>query len=162
MLNKAKHKHKKKQRRPNCKQISATENTRDILETRLNATKSLDALRERDTELEKKNAEDQQILDDENATSSEEAARERIEERNEEQALLRSQIQEREQARPLRERIREIFKKYGWTLQAIVLAAGIAISAVVLTTLNGLAKAPRPLAMGSRSLARRQPQHYPV
>ena len=65
-------------------QISASENTRDTLEARLNAAKSLDDLRERDAELERKNDEDQQILDDENAPSSEkEAARERIEERNE-------------------------------------------------------------------------------
>ena len=87
-------------------QISVSEHTRDTLEARLNATKSLDDLRERDAELERKNNEDRQILDDENATSSEkEAARERIEERNEERARLRPQIQEKEQARPLREKI---------------------------------------------------------
>ena len=137
-------------------QISASENTRDTLEARLNATKSLDDFRERDAELERKNDEDQQILDDENATSSEkEAARERIEERNEERARLRPQIQEREQARPLRERIREIFKKYGWTLQAIVLAAGIVISAVVLATLNGLAKATKAIGNGLKELGKK-------
>ena len=137
-------------------QISTDETTRDTLESRLNATKSLDELREHDAELEWKNAEDQQILDDENATSSEkEAARERIEERNEERARLRPQIQEREQARPLRERIREIFKKYGWTLQAIVLAAGIVISAVVLATLNGLAKATKAIGNGLKELGKK-------
>ena len=137
-------------------QISASGNTRDTLEARLNATKSLDDLRERDAELERKNDEDQQILDDENAPSSEkEAASERIEERNEEGARLRPQIQEREQARPLRERIREIFKKYGWTLQVIVLAAGIVISAVVLTTLNSLAKATKAIGNGLKELGKK-------
>ena len=72
-----------------------------------------------------------------------------------EQALLRSQIQEREQSRPLRERIREIFKKYGWTLQAVVLAAGITISAVVLTTLNGLAKATKAIGNGPKELGKK-------
>ena len=137
-------------------QISASENTRDTLEARLNATKSLNDLREQDTELQQKNAEDQQILDDENATPEEkEAARERIAERNEERARLSSQIQEREQARPLRERIREIFKKYGWTLQAIVLAADIVISAVVLTTLNALAKATKAIGNGLKELGKK-------
>ena len=137
-------------------QISASENTRDTLEAGLNTTKSLDDLRERDAELERKNDEDQQILDDPNAIPSEqEAAGGRIEERNEERARLRPQIQEREQALPLRERIREIFKKYGWTLQAIVLAAGIVISAVVLTTLNGLAKATKAIGNGLKELGKK-------
>ena len=43
-------------------QISASENTRDTLEARLNTTKSLDDLRERDADLEKKNDEDQKSL----------------------------------------------------------------------------------------------------
>ena len=37
------------------------------------------------------------------------------------------EIEERERALPLRERIKEIFKKYGVTLTAILLAAGVTI-----------------------------------
>ena len=122
----------------------------------MDSTKTLDELREQDADLEKKNTEDQQILDDENATPEDKkAAGERIAERNEARERLRTRIQEREQARPLRERIREIFKKYGLTLQAIFLAAGIAISAVVLTTLNALAKATKAIGNGLKELGKK-------
>ena len=64
-------------------------------------------------------------MDDENASPSEkEAAAARIEERDEELTRLEPQIQEREEAVALRERVKNIFKKYGWTPQAVVLAAG--------------------------------------
>ena len=64
-------------------------------------------------------------MDDENASPSEkEAAAARIEERDEELTRLEPQIQEREEALPLRERVKNIFKKYGWTPQGVVLAAG--------------------------------------
>ena len=52
-------------------------------------------------------------------------------ERNEELARLQTQIVERERARPLLERIKGIFKKYGVTVFSIALAAGITIGAVV-------------------------------
>ena len=117
-------------------QLAASERTRDTVEAGLNTTKTLDELRERDEEIERKNNEDQQILD-------KEAARERIEERNEEWARLRPQIQERERAQPLLERVKDIFKKYGWTLQAVVLAVGLVLGALALAGLNGLKPAQR-------------------
>ena len=51
--------------------------------------------------------------------------------RDEDLLRLKAQISEREAGMPLRERIREIFKKYGVTVTAIFLAAGITIGAVV-------------------------------
>ena len=134
-------------------QVSASENTRNTLEARFNTTKSLDELDELDAELEQKNTEDQQILDNENATSSEkEAARERIAERNEERERLEPQIQEREEALPLRERIKAIFKKYGWTLQAISLAVGVVLSVLSLVVTNGLKNGIKAIGNGLKAL----------
>ena len=59
-----------------------------------------------------------------------EAARERMNARNEEIAGLDPQIQERERALPLRERVKNIFKKYGVTVLSITLAAGAVIAAI--------------------------------
>ena len=137
-------------------QLSASENTRDTVEAGVNTTKSLDELRERDAELERENTEDQKILDDENATSSEkEAARERIEARNAEKARLRPQIQEREQARPLREKVRDIFKKYGWTLQAIAIAVGVVLSALALAGLNALKAGTKAVGQGLKAVGQK-------
>ena len=80
-----------------------------------------------------------------------EAARERIEERNEEWARLRPQIQERERAQPLLERVKDIFKKYGWTLQAVVLAVGLVLGALALAGLNGLKPAQKALGKGLKA-----------
>ena len=44
---------------------------------------------------------------------------------------MQTQISERERTRPLLERIKEIFKKYGVTVTAILLAAGVTIGVVV-------------------------------
>ena len=59
-------------------------------------------------------------------------------ERNEELARLQSQIAEREDALTLRERVTDIFKKYDFTVTAIVLVAGIMIGAVVGAITNSL------------------------
>ena len=76
-----------------------------LLEERLNSTKPLDDLNERETELRQQNAEDQEIIDSEGTSPSErQAAEARVEERNEELARLQTQIAEREEAMPLRER----------------------------------------------------------
>ena len=99
--------------------------SRNAMEERLNQTKPLDDLKEQESDLQRQNAEDLAIIQDENASPSDiEAAGERVEERNEELARLQTQIEERERALPLLERVKEIFKKYGVTVTAIVLAAG--------------------------------------
>ena len=85
---------------------------RNVIEERLNSTKPLDDLNEREAELRQQNDEDQAIIDaTDTATSEKEAARDRIEERIEELARLQTQIAEREEAMPLRERVKEISKK---------------------------------------------------
>ena len=80
------------------------------MEERLNTTKRLDDLNEQVAELQRKNEEDRVIINDENTSSEREAAEERVAERQEELARLKTQIEERERVMPLRERIKEIFK----------------------------------------------------
>jgi len=109
------------------------------MEERLNQTKPLDDLKEQESDLQQQNAEDQAIIQDENASPSDiEAARERVEERNEELARLQTKIEERERTRPLLEKVKDIFKKYGVTVTAIVLAAGVTIGVVVSSITNSL------------------------
>ena len=83
-----------------------------MLETRFNSTRSFDALKEQESHLIRLNEEDQAIINDENALLFDKnAAEERVAARNDKIARLQTQIAEREDAMPLRERIKEIFKK---------------------------------------------------
>ena len=94
----------------------------------LKGNKSLNALIEREIDLKLQNEEDQKIIQDENAPPSErQAAEGRIVERNEELDRLQGKI---ESAMSLRERVREIFKKHGLTITAIVIAVGAIIGAI--------------------------------
>ena len=134
------------------------------METGLNRTKPLHELEERYETIKRENEEDQQVIDDGNATSSnKQAAAERMEERREELERLEPQIQEREGALPLRERVKNIFKKYGWTLQAVVLAAGLVLSALALAGLKGLKAGTKAVLLqvmnSSTSIQLRSLQH---
>ena len=51
---------------------------------------------------------------------------------------MQTQIAKKEGALPLRERVKEIFKKYSVTVAAIVLAAGVTIGAGVGAISNSL------------------------
>ena len=76
------------------------------LEARLNRIKPLDDLKEQKETLESQIEEDKRVIEDENTSPSErEAAEARNTEREEELARLDQQIQEREEALPLRERV---------------------------------------------------------
>ena len=72
--------------------------------------------------------------------------------RNEELAGLQTLIQEREEAMPLRERIKAIFKKYGVTVTSIFLAAGVTIAAVIGTITNALKKLGTELGNGLKTI----------
>ena len=114
------------------KKLAQIEKERNEIEERLNNTKALDELKERENDLKRQNEEEQKIIQDENTSQSErEAAEVRVAERNEELHRLQTQIGERESAMPLRESVREIFKQHGLTITAIFLAAGATIGAVV-------------------------------
>ena len=131
--NEAKNKEKSQARVDREKsKFAQKEKERNEIEERLNNTKALDELKERENDLKRQNEEDQKIIQDENTSQSErEAAEVRVAERNEELHRLQTQIGERESAMSLRERVREIFKQHGLTITAIFLAAGVTIGAVV-------------------------------
>ncbi|KAL9988586.1 hypothetical protein ACROYT_G003045 [Oculina patagonica] len=102
--------------------LAAKERERNTMQKRLNETRTFDELNEQEAELKGQNEEDQKIIEDENTSPTDkQAAEERVAERNEELRRLQTQIAERERALPLRERIKEIFKKYGVTVTAILL-----------------------------------------
>ena len=71
---------------------------------------------------------------------------------NEELARLQTQVAEREAAMPLRERVKEIFKKYGVTRKAIVLAAGVAIGVVVGSITNALKATGKAMSAGIKEI----------
>ena len=133
--------------------LAAKESERNTMEARLNDTRTLDDLKEQEAELQRQNEEDQAVVDDENASPSDKQTAEgKVAERQEELARLRTQIDERERALPLRERVKEIFKKYGVTVTAIVLAAGVTIGAVVGAITNALKATGKALGKGLKDI----------
>ena len=112
------------------KKLNKIERKNDAMEERLNEAKRLDEL----------NEEDRAIINDPDASEvDKEAAEKRIE------ARLEGTL-------PLRERVREIFKKYGVTVTAIFLAAGITIGAVVGAITNALKSMGNQLANGLKTV----------
>ena len=72
--------------------------------------------------------------------------------RDEDLFRLKAQIPKRENSLPLRERIKQIFKKYGVTVTAIFLAAGVTIGAVIGTITNALKKLGTDLGTGLKTI----------
>ena len=84
--------------------------TKKIAEETVLQHKKTEEIKQQEEEIKIQNEKDQKILNDENAfPQDKEAAQERIAQRNEELSSLQTQIQEREEAMPLREKIKEIF-----------------------------------------------------
>ena len=136
--------------------IYTTAKERAEFELGLNRTKTLNELDERYETLKRENEADRKIVDDDNAASSDkQTAMARIVEREEEMERLGPQIQEREEALPLRERVKNIFKKYGWTLQAVALAVGIVLSALALAATNGLKAGTKALGNGLEAIGKK-------
>ena len=114
------------------KELYEIERKNNTMEERFNEAKRLDEL----------NEEDRAIINDPDASEvDKEAAEKRIE------ARLQG-----EDTMPLRERVREIFKKYGVTVTAIFLAAGITIGAVVGAITNALKSMGNQLANGLKTV----------
>ena len=138
------------------KVISEKERERNALEEGLNSTKTLSDLKEQEAELQKQNEQDREIIRNEDTLPSErEAAEGRVEERQKELARLRIQIEERERVLPLRERIKEIFKRYGVTVTTIFLAAGVTIGAVIHVITNALKATGKALGNGLKDLGKK-------
>ena len=104
----------------------------------------------------RQNEEDQAIIQDQMASPSErETAEGRVAERNEEPRRLQTQVEERERALPLSERVKEIFKKYGVTVTAIFLAAGVTIGAVVGAITKALKATGKAMGGGLKAIGSR-------
>ena len=100
--------------------------------------KPLDELEQEAEELNRKIKEDRQLMDDENTSSPERmSANVRLLENEAELDRINTEIEVRERQKPLLERVKDIFKKYGWTLQAIFVAVGVILSVIALTVKKG-------------------------
>ena len=64
-------------------------------------------------------------------------------------------LEREEQKLPLRERVKNIFKKYGWTLQAVALAVGIVLSALALAATNGLKGGTQAIGNGLKTIGQK-------
>ena len=136
--------------------FSAKVKERNDTEAGLNRTKPLDKLEERHETLKREIEEYRLIINDENASQSEkQAAADLIAEKEEEMERLAPQMQQREEALPLRERVKKIFKRYGWTLQAVVLATGLVLGAVALTAINGLKAGTKAVGKGLKTIGQK-------
>ena len=126
------------------------------LRAKQDALQPLDRLKQRAEELNQHRTEDLRIIEDENTSPSErEAARERLALHNEELEELNEEIEARERQRPLLERVKDIFKKYGWTLQAVVLAVDLVLGALALAGLNGLKVGTKALGQGLKAIGQK-------
>ena len=126
------------------------------LRAKQDALKPLDELKQKAEELETRIAEDKRVIEDENTSSSERAAAEaRVAENEAELERVNTEIEVRERQRPLLERVKDIFKKYGWTLQAVVLAVGVFLSALALAGLNGLKAGTKALGQGLKAIGQK-------
>ena len=97
--------------------------------------KPLNELEQEAEEFNRKIAEDKQLIIDENTSPSERAAAEaRVAENEAELDRVNAELEVRERERPLLERVKDVFKKYGWTLQAVALAVGVILAAIALAT----------------------------
>ena len=129
---------------------------RQINKLGIKVRKPLEELQQDKNDLEKKLAENKQVLENENASASErEAAKTQVEQ--DERALERvnEDLEREEQKLPLRERVKNIFKKYGWTLQAVALAVGIVLSALALAATNGLKAGTQAIGNGLKTIGQK-------
>ena len=112
--------------------------TEELGQHRNELRETLNELEQEAEELNRKIAEDKQLIVDENTSPSERAAAEaRISENEAELDRINTEIEVQERERPLLERIKDIFKKYGWTLQAIFVAVGVILSVIALAVKKG-------------------------
>ena len=126
------------------------------LRAKRDALQPLNELKQKAEELETKITEDKRIIEDENTSSSERAAAEaRVAENEAELERVNTDIEVRERQRPLLERVKDIFKKYGWTLQAAALAVGIVLSALALAATNGLKAGTKAIGNGLEAIGKK-------
>ena len=99
----------------------------------------MDELKEQEAELRLQNEEDEAVIQDGDATSSDRGTQEK-EWWKEPRSLrfCKRRLRKEKERFPFRERVKEVFEKYGVTVTAIVLAAGVTIGAIIGAITNSL------------------------
>ena len=107
-------------------------------------------------ELQESIREDEEILNNENEQPSvRERAREKIAEKLEQIDALENEREELEERVSLREKVKNIFKKYGFTVTAVVLAVGTVIGVIVSSLTKGLKTVATGVGNGLKELGKK-------
>ena len=113
-------------------------------------------------ELQESIREDEEIANNENEQPSErERARERIIEKREQIDALENEREELEERLSLREKVKNIFKKYGFTVTAVFLAVGTVIGVIVNSPTKGLKTVATGVGNGLKELGKKIAQILP-
>ena len=138
------------------REIRELKTRKNELTAKKDALKRLDELKQQAEELTTRITDDKRVIEDENTSPSERAAAQaRVAENEAELERINEQIEAGERQRPLLERVKDIFKKYGWTLQAVALAVGVVLSALALAGLNGLKAGTKALGKGLKAIGQK-------
>ena len=150
------------------RQLADEVQKRNAYEARVNKLKPLDELEKEKETLERKIEENRRIMNDKKSSKKlKQAAAVRFSENTDDLAGLEEQIQERQEALPLRERVRNIFNELReklrentttlkkLLLQAIVLATGLVLGAVALAAMNGLKAATQAVGKGLKTIGQK-------
>ena len=107
-------------------------------------------------ELQESIREDEEIANNENEQPSvRERAREKIAEKREQIDALENEREELEERVSLREKVKNIFKKYGFTVTAVFLAVGTVIGVIVNSLTKGLKTVVTGVGNGLKDLGKK-------
>ena len=107
-------------------------------------------------ELQESIREDEEIANNENEQPSvRERAREKIAEKREQIDALENEREELEERLSLREKVKNIFKKYGFTVTAVFLAVGTVIGVIVNSLTKGLKSVATGVVNGLKELGKK-------
>ena len=115
---------------------------------------------EREEEIRQERQEQDEIANDENAPQAErQQARERVleldQEINEIENEREEEIERLSLTDKLREKVKEIFKKYGFTAAAVLLAVGTTIGVILSSLTNGLKAVAKGVGNGLQTLGKK-------
>ena len=112
-------------------------------------------------ELHKSIREDEIIAADENEVEVRDRARERIFEKQEEITLIENEREELEERLSLREIVKNIFKRYGFKVTAVLLAVGTVIGVIVNSLTKGLKSVATGVGDGLKTLGKKDRANSP-
>ena len=107
-------------------------------------------------EIDQNLRDDQEIVDNENEEPAvRERTREKIKEKTEQRNALLNERERLEEGLSLRERVKDIFKKYGFTVAAVLLAVGTTIGAILGSLSKGLKSVANGVGNGLQTLGKK-------